>query len=104
MKFYNLSFEISGIEDVYIGNTHYIRCVDKKQKFFKREKDNYLIPENVFMKKIQRLQDKTILILGKRIEYGTFGEKITRDDILEYPKWRFWFSGSTLNIKRNVIE
>lgn len=104
MRFENLSFDISGIREVYIENEHFVRCEESNHKYFKREKDSYLIPEDKFMKKLERMQDSFEIINYKAPLYDIFYKKKNTQQTGSYFKWRFWFSGETLNIKRTKPE
>ena len=112
MKFNFINIEISGVKDVRIDGNLYTRTTvthlsgsGKKitVKYFRREKDGYLITEDKFMKKLAKLQRATQQFSYLREHYDCFGYgfKIKTGDVAL--KWRFWFSEGTLNVEKILI-
>ncbi len=112
MKFRYINIEISGVKDVRIDGDLYTRTTGdyttdggKKVtvKYFKREKDGYCITEDKFMKKLQRLQDKTQLYKYPYGYYDEFGSPYNTKSSVYINSWRFWFSEGTLNVEKILI-
>lgn len=105
-----MTFEISGIREVRIDGELYTRIVAEQttsggrtivNKYFRREKDGHLIHEHKFMKKLKRLQrEKQTQDLPYYYCVNNFGDTKRESYGYDYVnKWRFWFSGETLNIE-----
>jgi len=111
MKFRNMTFEISGIKEVRINGTLYTRVIHEVKtdggksiinKYFKRE-DGYLIHEHKFMNKLNRLQGE-VQFQVINYDYVDDFNCVKRKEKKEFiNKWRFWFSGETINIERIYI-
>lgn len=113
MKFTNLIFEISGIKEVRIDGELYTRQIGERitdggktirNKYFRRESDGHMIHEHKFMKKMKNLQRESHLVKGNQYTYvDSFGNVKTDREDYWVNKWRFWFSGETINIERILV-
>jgi len=112
MKFKDFTFEISGIREVridgelYTRQTHTVTTSGGRRitnKFFRREKDGYMIHEHKFMKKITNMNNMSQKQLNTLAVINDYGDTINKTYGHFVNKWRFWFSGETLNIERIII-
>jgi hypothetical protein len=109
MRFKNLTFEISGIEEVRLDGDHYVRALNTvttdggkevTNKYFIRMKDRHAIPEQTFINKIKRLAGIRIAQEYPITYVDNFGDTHTGKGSAGVNKYRFWFSGNTLNIEK----
>lgn len=112
MKFKNLTFEISGIKEVRIDGELYTRQTSEittsggrrvVNKYFRREKDGHMIHEHKFMRKLVQMNCECQTQHIKTTIINDYGDVVGKSYVNIVNKWRFWFSGDTINIERILV-
>lgn len=114
MKFPCIDIELSGINDVRVDGALYTRCTASTtttggkivtNKYFKREKDGYLIREQKFINKLRRLMDETQSVPFKYARVDAFNDVHYSHSSYGAPKWRMWIDcrGGTINVEKVLI-
>jgi len=112
MRFKNFTFEISGIKEVRIDGELYTRQTHTTttsggrritNKFFRREKDGYMIHEHKFVKKITNMNNRFQTQSVTCAVVNDYGDVVNKTYNHIVNEWRFWFSGETLNIEHILV-